>query len=160
MRKIITVEWEKCISCLSCMVACSYEHTGMVNPARSRIRVDLDWERGAGFPVLCQQCEDAPCIASCPVEALKKNPITGVVEYHEEKCIGCKQCVLACPFGAMIMDPATHLPMKCNHCDGDPACVKICPEKVLVYVEESLSSQNKHTKTAYNLITNPKEKKK
>jgi len=73
----------------------------------------------------------------CPVNAIVKDKITGLVSVSEEKCIGCGLCVVACPFGGCSMDPVTHKMAKCDHCGGEPMCVQMCPREVISFVPAS-----------------------
>jgi Fe-S-cluster-containing hydrogenase component 2 len=83
--------------------------------------------------VLCLQCDDAACIKVCPTKALAHNPKTGAVEVDMEKCIKCRMCAIACPFGNITIEPETLNVLKCDLCQGDPACAKFCPTKALEY---------------------------
>jgi carbon-monoxide dehydrogenase iron sulfur subunit len=100
-QKILKVDFEKCTGCRLCELVCAVKHHNVSNPARSRIRI-IKWEsEGIYVPMVCQQCEDAPCVAACPAKALSRNPETGRVELDYDKCIGCRTCVSVCPFGAI-----------------------------------------------------------
>ena len=100
----------KCIGCQSCEIACAVAHLGtsvttageMKIPFQPRLRV-VRTSR-VTMPIQCRHCEDAPCANACPVGAIVRQD--GVVLVKQERCIGCKTCVLACPFGAMDMVPA------------------------------------------------------
>jgi Fe-S-cluster-containing hydrogenase component 2 len=85
--------------------------------------------------MVCQQCEDAPCRAVCPVKAISRDEGLGrlVVDYHV--CIGCRACVAVCPFGAMTFDAAGKKVTKCDLCDGQPTCVSFCDVKALDYLD-------------------------
>jgi Fe-S-cluster-containing hydrogenase component 2 len=61
----------------------------------------------AVFRFTCRRCEDAPCIAVCPAEALEKDE-DGVIQRHTNLCIACKSCVTICPFGTMMTDFFEH----------------------------------------------------
>ena len=70
MAKVLMIDYEKCTGCRICEQVCSVKHEGVSNPARSRIKI-VKWEsEGRYVPVGCQQCESAPCMAICPVQAL------------------------------------------------------------------------------------------
>jgi len=136
MAKMIIVDQERCTGCRLCELVCAVSHTGVSNPARSRINV-IKWE-SAGFylPMLCQQCETAACMAVCPKDALSRDEALGRVVINYDLCIGCKMCVMACPFGGMGIDIEGKL-IKCDLCDGDPQCVKFCDPKAIDYVDAS-----------------------
>ena len=137
MEKILVVDHEKCTGCRLCEMVCSVKHTGMSNPTRSRIHV-IKWQwEGFELPMLCQQCEDAPCIAVCPKDALSRDPTMGRVTLNYDLCIGCKMCVIACPFGGMGVDTVARQVIKCDLCDGDPTCVRFCDSGALQFIPAS-----------------------
>jgi formate dehydrogenase iron-sulfur subunit len=131
----------KCIGCRSCEVACN-EQNG--NPA------DLRWRRigeieGGTWPdtdryylsMGCNHCLSADCIKGCPVDAYKKDPVTGIVLHSSEACIGCQYCVWNCPYSVPQFNPERGVVGKCDMCHGrltdglEPACVNACPENAI-----------------------------
>jgi formate-dependent nitrite reductase membrane component NrfD/ferredoxin len=80
----------------------------------------------------CNHCTDAPCLKICPTSALFKRE-DGIVDFDNERCIGCKSCMQACPYDAIYIDKNTNTAAKCNLCahrvdnDMEPACVVVCP---------------------------------
>ena len=127
-NKVIIVDPDHCTGCHSCEMACSMQHFEVCSPLYSRIRIQEFRDVNTFIPVLCQACEDAPCIKSCPTNARIRRP-TGAVVTDEQRCIGCKTCVFACPFGAITTNPRSGLPMTCDLCEGDergPWCVAAC----------------------------------
>jgi Fe-S-cluster-containing hydrogenase component 2 len=138
--KVITVDYERCTGCRLCELVCSVKHVGVSNPARSRVRV-IKWEsEGFYLPMLCQQCERAACMEVCPKDALYRNLNRIVIDY--DLCIGCKMCVMACPFGGMGIDPDGKM-IKCDLCDGEPQCVRFCEPKAIDYVDATSASLQK-----------------
>jgi len=89
------------------------------------------------MPTLCQQCESAPCVAVCPTAAMHADPAGNRVAWEEAKCIGCRMCTVACPFGAVVYDTRQQRIVKCDLCDGAPECVAFCPNSALEYLEET-----------------------
>lgn len=83
------------------------------------------------LPTMCQQCENAPCVSVCPTGASYRDE-DGVVLVDKEKCIGCKYCMMACPYGVRSWNTAEKCVEKCTLCghltsqDKLPACVKSC----------------------------------
>lgn len=83
----------------------------------------------------CMHCVDASCVSVCPVSAMRKDPVTGIVSHHPEACIGCRYCVLACPYNVpkYELDNPFGQIRKCQLCaprlaEGKlPACVEVCP---------------------------------
>ncbi len=135
MHKSLLIDPDLCTSCLQCEMACSFEHEGVFNPARSRIKV-FEFEHGArAIPYTCTQCSEAWCMAACPVEAITKNAGTGAMEVDEAVCVGCKVCTIACPFGTINYNQATGKVIKCDLCGGDPKCAEACPTAAITYVD-------------------------
>lgn len=133
LRKILVVNYDKCTGCQLCELACSFAHHKVFNIKLSRITIIRNPHNQLGVPVYCVQCEDALCKQVCPVSAIHKDAKTGAYIIDYDKCIGCRECVYVCPFGAMNLDLETGKPIKCDLCGGDPACVKICPTEALIY---------------------------
>jgi Fe-S-cluster-containing hydrogenase component 2 len=134
MEKILYTGDEKtleniCSNCRMCELMCSVTNCNQVNPSRSRIRlIHIDLEEA--MPVACLQCEDAPCLLLCPVNAIEEIE-NRYLSIDENKCIGCGICVLACPIGAISIDQVKGIASKCDLCKGDPQCVKYCSPGVL-----------------------------
>jgi Fe-S-cluster-containing dehydrogenase component len=126
MRKRLVVDSTQCTGCNSCMLSCSFEHEGLFNLAKARIWVDRDAERADYTPRVCVQCDDAPCINSCPVNALSRDQTTGAIAVTRGACDGCGVCAASCPFDGIGFDDADGMPLICDLCGGDPACVKFC----------------------------------
>jgi len=133
MKSRLVVTPNRCIGCRTCELACSFNHAIDGKPGRSRIFV-----MGGGFkdlwvPVTCLQCDDAACVKSCLVGALRRNEETGAIELNQDKCVKCMACTAACPFGCSIYDSGQDQVVKCDLCGGDPACARFCPTKALEY---------------------------
>jgi len=114
-------------------------------PEASRVRVFMPFP-GVEVPHLCAQCNDYPCIASCPVQALGKDAATGAVIVDRAKCISCGKCIKACPGNVPIHHPGDNKATICDLCNGDPECVKVCTEagyNALTLVSEGPSVHRK-----------------
>ncbi len=144
MEKFLTVDADKCTGCRLCEQVCSVMHEGVSNPAKSRIQV-VKWEQeGIYIPVICKQCEDAPCMNVCPVRAISRDPDFGFLKVDQDVCIGCRSCVGICPFGAMGYNPTTRQVFKCDLCGGDPQCVRFCEVNAVEFVSvDRVSAQKK-----------------
>ena len=141
MAKTLYIDHQKCTGCRLCELVCSVSHDGISNPARSRIRV-MKWEaEGLFIPMSCQQCQDAPCMAVCPMKAISRDEEMGLVSIDYNACIGCRTCIGACPFGAMSFHLKEKQVFKCDLCDGEPQCVEWCPEEALDYTTKDVLSQ-------------------
>lgn len=143
MAKELYLNPSKCTGCRTCELVCSIKNEGMANPVLSRIQVIADKPRGLRIPTVCLQCEDAVCVAVCPVGALKREADQGVVRHDKAKCIGCRSCVMACPFGGVAASPLSGQIFKCELCDGDPECVKACEDGAVTYEEPDVELMSK-----------------
>lgn len=143
MEKMILVDYTKCTGCRLCETVCSVVNNSVCNPERARIKiVRWEWE-GYQIPTLCLQCDEPACVGVCLVKALSRDSGLGVVKLNQSLCIGCKLCLQACPFGAISYDFVKKELIKCQFCDGDPACVKFCETKALQFVDVSDASLRK-----------------
>lgn len=137
MEKILLIDPEKCTGCRSCETACSMHNEKVSNPNLARIHI-VKWETsGLYVPIVCLHCEDPICEDICPVKAIKRDQKTGAVTIDDKICVGCRLCVIYCPFGGPRLNSKTGKPLKCNLCNGDPVCVKFCEPKALQYVDET-----------------------
>jgi carbon-monoxide dehydrogenase iron sulfur subunit len=135
MRRVILINYKKCTGCMICAIACSFKKTNTFNPARSRIKVVSQEEKGMSIPILCQHCEEPVCMACCPADAMSKDGKTGLVEIDRKVCINCKICRKVCPFGGPSLDANEKEVVICDHCGGSPVCVSACPNETLKYAE-------------------------
>jgi Fe-S-cluster-containing dehydrogenase component len=143
LAKVIVVDSDKCYACLSCVVECGYRRAGV----RSGAPLDGGILASAGcdvvaaemepVPLVCSHCEDAPCIMVCPSGAISRTGPGEPVLLDTEQCIGCRACVMACPFGMIRMRPDGKTAIKCDLCverlaEGQrPLCVAACPTGAL-----------------------------
>lgn len=139
MNRFITADSAKCIGCRTCEVACVVSHQANQDCAAlsskafsARIRV----VKSGSFTtaVTCHQCEDAPCANVCPQGAIRRENAAWRVD--QRRCIGCKSCMVACPYGAMTVmmtdDGVQALKCDlCSHSEDGPACVAACPTQAL-----------------------------
>lgn len=134
MPKAVIAKYRECTGCRICELACSIRNEGVVSTQLSRIRV-YPFPPGLDVPVVCVQCDKAPCIEACPLGLLSRDPESGAVVIQEELCNGCGLCMNACPAHAIFMHPTRHVAIKCHLCQGEPECVKLCPTGALSYYE-------------------------
>lgn len=139
----ISIIPERCTGCQSCEMVCSLSHEGSCSSSLSRIRINK-WEEISVFmPVVCQHCEKPPCITICPTQARKRVPGTDAVVTDAKRCVGCKSCLYACPYGAPAIHPLTKRTMTCDLCDGKPLCAEVCAARALFYIPEGDSSMER-----------------
>jgi len=130
-----------CIGCHACTVACKSEHDVPIGVNRTHVKYI---EKGTypdstrEFSVhRCNHCEDSPCTTICPTTALFTRS-DGIVDFDDDRCIGCKACMQACPYDALYIDPNKGTAAKCNYCAHriehtfEPACVIVCPTESIV----------------------------
>jgi Fe-S-cluster-containing hydrogenase component 2 len=139
------------VGCEGCVVACAFAHEGSQRMEASRVHI-YKWDKeGINVPMACQQCSDAACVSVCPTGAMHRNPDTAVIEYDADRCIRCRMCSMACPFGNSVYDSFTDTILKCDTCQGDPACVKFCPTDALEFVDDTVSTQSRQKNFAAKL---------
>ncbi|EOZ3046888.1 TPA: formate-dependent uric acid utilization protein AegA [Enterobacter roggenkampii] len=142
MNRFIMANSQQCIGCRACEVACVMAHNGEQHALSERHfhpRITVLRSGEKSHPVTCHHCENAPCAQSCPNGAISK--CDDSVQVNQQKCIGCKACVVACPFGTMeiIVTPLDNGSVKAsaNKCDlcltrpHGPACIENCPADAL-----------------------------
>jgi len=147
----ILTDTTKCTGCETCVVACKKEN-GLEKdrPRRWKHRVDdlsstrfttiLQRPGGRYVRQQCRHCKDPACVSACIVAALEKTD-EGPVIYDGDKCLGCRYCMMACPYGIPRYDWDRPVPYirKCTMCysrikDGRQlACTEACPEKATIF---------------------------
>ncbi len=159
MNKIIVIDESRCLGCKQCMLSCAMVHNKAETLAEAfnnedmEPRVRVEPVGSFGVPLQCQHCEDAPCIEICPVDAMERGEVNGLVLLNKDKCIGCKLCLMACPFGVLTVRRTGKTVIKCDMCverrnkEGlHPGCVEACPTKAvkLCDIEEWLENRRMH----------------
>ena len=117
---------EVCTGCMVCVNVCSMYYSKVIGPQRARVRA-VRVEPGLDFPLFCRNCDDAPCISSCPENALSRTS-KGVVIVNNRKCQAHGECVKACPYDAIAIHPDTNKAIKCIQCGQ---CVERCPPNAI-----------------------------
>lgn len=134
VQKRVVLDMDLCISCKACRIACSISHHGRNN------LVEAHAMESAVLPYHCRHCEDPNCVASCPKEALEVGE-DGIVRRHMARCIGCKSCIIGCPFGAIQPGLIHRINNKCDLCQDrttegkEPRCVSTCTSGALSFVD-------------------------
>ena len=115
MNHFILSDSRKCIGCQACEVACVMAHNEeqhALTPQRFLPRITVIKAEGQRNAITCRHCEDAPCAAVCPVNAIQR--VDGAVQLNESLCVSCKLCGIACPFGAIEFSGSRPLDIPAN----------------------------------------------
>ncbi len=154
----------RCVGCKACMAACkrvngdqgglAYEHADFDDDAlwdapedlsgdtRTIIKLSKEAGRWSYIKLSCMHCRKPSCVSVCPVKAMVKDPVTGIVDYDKDVCIGCRYCQVACAFNIPKFQWDRSLPriVKCDLCratnlktKGIPACAETCPAGALLF---------------------------
>ena len=151
MAKVIMIHPDLCTGCRSCELACSFFHEEEFRPRASRVHV-YSWERESiSVPMMCQHCESAACVSVCPTGAMHYAATGSLVEWDATRCIRCRMCTMACPFGNAVYDALTDSILKCDTCSGNPACINVCPTDALEYVDDTVSTRSRQLSFAAKL---------
>ena len=139
---ILDVYPERCTGCMACELYCSLSHEGQSIPTLSRVQILAEHNRKMLVPIVCVPCEENPCIAACPEPGAIHKTQTGAVIIDEALCTACGKCARACRIGAIRIHRLAGrgkngkaVALKCDQCDGDPWCAKVCPVKAIIKVE-------------------------
>ena len=159
--KAFIINLKKCVGCHDCQIGCKDEHCGndwmpyaKPQPDTGQFWMKLNqYERGAiphvkvtYLPVLCQHCDNAPCMGACTTEGAIYKRADGLVIINPAKCNGCGECVDACPYDAIFFNAELKIAQKCTGCAhlldrkwpiDVPRCVDNCHCEVLQFGEES-----------------------
>lgn len=150
-NRFIVADANKCIGCKTCEIACVMSHANDIGMSADNFNPRLRVIKGMTItvPVMCRQCDNAPCANACPTDAIIRK--ANSIQVIQERCIGCKTCVIACPFGAMTVvtkelgfdqqrgiENYQTQALKCDLCidnPNGPACISVCPTNTLTLVE-------------------------
>jgi len=131
MKKLL-IDLDICSKCEECGMLCSYiQHPG--NNGITSLR------EFAHFAINCRRCDDAPCVNSCPWEALELQE-TKMLKRHMMRCTSCKTCSRACPFGVIYPETIPFVISRCDYCIGlkeneCPICLQSCVHGGIKYAE-------------------------
>ncbi|MCB2180310.1 4Fe-4S dicluster domain-containing protein [bacterium] len=142
-RYAMVLDSRLCIGCQSCTVACKinnelpvdmiYNPVTTVGPTGVYPNVHM-----THIPLLCMHCANPPCVDACPTGASQQRE-DGVVWVDANKCVGCKACVMACPYGARHPNLEIGIVQKCDFCmerlaeNEEPYCVKTCHQRARIF---------------------------
>ncbi|HEY42161.1 MAG TPA: 4Fe-4S dicluster domain-containing protein [Dehalococcoidia bacterium] len=161
MEYALLVNSADCVGCNACEVACKQEHNLPVGPRWIRVYPDTPREvEGKLQPryvvTHCMHCSRPSCKDACPVDAISKRG-DGIVLISEELCIGCKDCIDACPLGVMQFNEEKAVVQKCDMCVAridmgrQPACVGACPSHCIHFgsINEITAKMGKQKLTSW-----------
>lgn len=143
--RVLFLDLDACTGCRACMVACSLVKEKVFSLSDARIWIPKMESICLSVPIICEQCDPAPCKTVCPTKAIIKDVKTSALVVDTDKCIGCKECVWACPFGAISVRRG--VAVKCDLCDGQPECAKVCVPGAIRYVDLDRSTIEKRWKS-------------
>jgi DMSO reductase iron-sulfur subunit len=152
---------KRCIGCYACEVHCKTKNRLPVGPRFSRI-MQVGPQMVQGIPRMqfvympCFHCEKPWCISACPSGAMQKRQKDGIVFVDQSRCVGCKACITACPWGVPQWNPEQGKVMKCDYCMDrldkglKPACVTKCTAHALKWLspEEASAYKREHAAKA------------
>jgi phenylacetyl-CoA:acceptor oxidoreductase subunit 1 len=158
----MVIDLKKCTGCYACSIACKASNNTPPGATWARVLKRETGEDAPGeravLPVLCMHCANPPCVKVCPAGATFKMK-DGVVVVDSDKCVGCRYCMMACPYGARYFQPTKEyyydeatpnatagikshpagVVSKCDLCSErvkggqEPACVEACPTNARIY---------------------------
>lgn len=141
----MVIRIDQCIGCRQCEKGCIAANAVPDYGWRTKV-LEKEVPEAIGqkrefIPVLCNQCNNPPCVRACPVTATYKDKIHGIVMMDVKKCIGCKICMVACPYNARYYNEEKGAIDKCDFClesrlskgEKNTACSVYCPADVRVF---------------------------
>ena len=139
MGKRLLLDLNTCDGCEECAVECSYFYR-----ARATEHGVLTLREQASFALICRRCEDASCVAACRFDALERQT-DGVLRRYNLRCVSCKCCAHACPFGTIYPDTVPFYVTNCDTCIGSrseaPPCALSCVKGAIEYREVDESDE-------------------
>ena len=161
MSRKIFFHPERCMLCLSCVLACQMDEAGVSSPGaitgamRPPSRMAVSFSNGTPWVWRCRHCVSAPCVEACVTGSLGQTEGKGTVVHRPDTCVGCGSCRLVCPFGGLRSQEKEARMVKCNLCPEQevPPCVRACRSKALVFEEMAFFVQKKRKRLAREMET-------
>jgi len=140
ITKRVVLDLDLCVECRSCGAGCYYGH-------HNQPIVNYGVAEKVSMPVICRQCDDPACVASCPSGAMWQDDYS-VSKRALELCTGCGSCIQACPFGVLTPQMLSHHVAKCDLCEervlagGIPRCVATCASGALRFEDVATTERD------------------
>jgi carbon-monoxide dehydrogenase iron sulfur subunit len=148
-----------CDGCGKCVEACVRASSGKQGKgAKETAGIRLLKSGSAFIPIICRNCEDAPCAAAC-MSGSRHRDGKGRVVTDYSRCTGCWMCIMNCPFGAITRVEGRHVALKCEGCPDEdvPPCVAACKRGILSYCDVQDVSRVVRKKAAVRYLTGQDE---
>jgi protein NrfC len=141
----MVIRQDRCIGCERCMESCVATNKvpgyGWRTLVLQKEAPEAIGQKQEFIPILCNHCNNPPCVRTCPTGATYKDKANGIVMMDDKKCIGCKSCMIACPYDARYYNEEKHAIDKCDFCfvallsKGNKltVCAAICPADVRIF---------------------------
>ncbi len=153
MQRGFIFDINKCVACQACVLACQIENIDLEDfISEEKWKSQVAWREVKThnsnehpdlavfhFSMACNHCELAPCMRNCPALAYSLDSDFNAIIHHQESCIGCRYCIMVCPYNAPKYNPFKGIVEKCTLCvgrlseDKNPACATSCPTGALDY---------------------------
>jgi Fe-S-cluster-containing hydrogenase component 2 len=141
MAKRLFIDMYKCDECDECTVKCDYLYKGGIEDHGLRaLREEIT------YALICRRCENPSCVASCRFDALEQDS-DGLLRRHTMRCVSCKCCSHACPFGTIYPELTPFFAVRCDYClgrleKGDASCLSSCAKNAISYREVEASEKD------------------
>ena len=165
MLGMLVIDIERCLGCKRCEIECAVAHSAskdlfeaIKEEPQPEARVQVEALEEFSAPLQCRHCEEAPCVAVCPSGALSKPQPENPLLLDAALCIGCKQCMIACPFGVIRLNRDGKAMLKCDLCverltEGEPpACARACLVGAIRFIRSEELAAQKRKKTLQDYL--------
>ncbi len=159
MAKKLFIDMYKCDECEECTVQCDYKYQpGLTDHGIRALREEV------AYLFTCRRCEEPSCVAACKFDALERQD-NGVLKRYNLRCVGCKCCSQACPFGTIFPELVPFYAVKCDYCldkgeEREMSCVTTCAKNAVEFKEVDESEEDVCIVNNHLAVRAPKWEKK